>query len=421
MPQFIPLPLAGYDWNRRDIRPELVAAPPYDVLSPEQRKALAAKSPYNLVHMDLPDSYAKATLILNHWLGRGIIRRADQPAFRLMASRYTLRDREYVRWGFLGGLRLSPWGEDGVFPHEQTYPKVKTDRLELMRATNAQLSPIFGVFNYPGKELEAECNAMYGLPPDLVLHSDDGVEHRFWTVPQEQESLVSGILQDVYVYIADGHHRYETALTYARERNEIASRHLDWGRDGKEGQDRPWWHVFACLCNIASPGVEILPYHRLVTSTQRHSWEDILARAEQWFTLEKVTSARALEDNPLPSACLLMLSHGMWVMTLKAEELAQCDPLFKDIGAYVLDTFFLRKAMGLTGEELAKGGHLTYTPFADQAGDAVAEGRAQAALLLQPVSMDTLRTVSESGRVMPRKSTFFHPKIPGGLFFHLLD
>jgi uncharacterized protein (DUF1015 family) len=407
MPPFIPLPFVSYDWKRPDIRPELVSAPPYDVLSMRQREVLAARSPYNLVHVDLPQSYAQAGQIINQWREKGVLKKAERPLFAALASRYTLRGREFVRWGFMGGLGLAPWGQAGVFPHEQTYPKAKIDRLELMRATNAQLSPIFGVFDYSGSELQAICNALDSQPPLVSFSSDDGVLHRLWPVPLEQERLISEIVQGCNVYIADGHHRYETALNFAHEQSWMT------------GHANPWNHVFACLCNIASPGLEILPYHRMVASAALHPWPDILFRVEEWFFLRQVASAEALNMENSPSASMLALPDGLWLLTLKDKYLAQSDPLFRDIGAYVLDIFFFRKAMGLTDEDLATGGHLTYTPFDDQALDAVRQGTAQAALLLKPVNMDILRKVSESGRVMPRKSTFFHPKIPGGLLFYL--
>jgi uncharacterized protein (DUF1015 family) len=409
MPEFIPLPFYCYDWRRSDIRPELATAPPYDVLSPEQREALAAKSPYNLVHVDLPKSYAQAGHILNQWRVQGVLQKAEQPMFAALASRYSLWGQEFVRWGFMGGLRLSPWGQAGIYPHEQTYPKAKTDRLELMRATRAQLSPIFGVFNFAGGELQAVCDVLDRLLPMVQFQSDDGVEHRLWPVPQDQTRLIATILKDCSVYIADGHHRYETALTYAQEQGT------------ESDQNRPWDHVFACLCNIASPGLEILPYHRMVTTATTHPWAEILLRAEEWFSLRRVSARQALDEEISPSATVLVLPGEMWLLTLKSRHLSQCDPLFADIGAYVLDTFFFRKTMGLSDADLAGGGHLTYTPFGDQAADNVAQGTSQAALLLKPVDMGTLRRVSESGRVMPRKSTFFHPKLPGGLLFHLWD
>ncbi len=402
MPDFIPLPFASYDWQRPDISPKLVCAPPYDVLSPEQRTQLAAQSPYNLVHVDLPTSYAHAGHILTQWRAQNVLKTAAHPLFAALASRYVLDGQEYLRWGFMGGLGLADWGRTGIYPHEQTYPKAKSDRLELMRATRAQLSPIFGVFDYAGDALQTVCDELAQLPP-LVLLPVGGVEHRLWVVPTRHAELITEILRNVNVYVADGHHRYETALTYAQE----------------QGRPGPWDHVFACLCNIASPGLEILPYHRLVTSPAPCPWPDILQRAEQWFTIRKVESINALQQDNTPSSCLLQLPEGLWLLTLKDAHIGQCDPLFKNIGAYVLDTFFLRKAMGLTDADLSGGGHLAYTAFAEQAADALDKGQAQAGLLLKAVDMTTLRQVSESGRVMPRKSTFFHPKIPGGLLFHL--
>lgn len=409
MPRFIPLPFANYDWRRSDISPEEVCAPPYDVLSPKQRDILAARSPYNLVHLDLPRSYAQAGELLEQWRKQGVISKADRPFLGVLASRYVLRGREFLRWGFMGGLALAPWGQAGVFPHEQTYPKAKNDRLELMRATRAQLSPIFGVFDHPDARLQALCEEFNRTPPLVRLNTDDDVEHRLWSADPDQAGMVARVVQDCNVYIADGHHRYETALAYAQEQG------------GWSGAAGPWDHVFACLCNIASPGLEILPYHRLVTLGADHPWPEVLNRAAEWFSLHAVENIQALDAEEASSACLLVLPQSMWLMTLKRRHLSGCDPLFADIGAHILDTFFFRQAMGLSDGDLASGGHLAYTPFDDQAVSAVSQGRAQAALLLKPVDMAALRKVSESGRVMPRKSTFFHPKIPGGLLFSLLD
>ncbi|SDB42840.1 Uncharacterized conserved protein, DUF1015 family [Desulfonatronum thiosulfatophilum] len=413
MPEFIPLSFAGYDWRRPELQPDLVTAPPYDVLSPEQRDELAAKSPYNLVHVDMPRSYAQAGEILTQWVSQGVIRKKDEPEFAALASRYVLQGREYVRWGFMGGLRLASWGKEGVYPHEQTYPKAKTDRLELMRATNAQLSPIFGIFDHQDSQLQTICDLLNDQPPTATMVTEDEVEHRLWSVPREYNEVIRQALENTPVYIADGHHRYETALHFAQHH---AGPALEPGTMGH----RPADYVFACLCNIATPGVEILPYHRMVRGSRNHSWPDVLQQAETWFHIRQAGTSNDLEQSILPSASLLTLPDKMWLLELKPEFIAQCDPLFQDVGAYVLDTFLFRKSLGLTEEDLSGGGHLAYTPFIDHAVASVVYGESQAALLLKAVDMNVLRRVSESGRVMPRKSTFFYPKLPGGLLFHLL-
>jgi uncharacterized protein (DUF1015 family) len=409
MPEFIPLTFETYDWANPALAADLVAAPPYDVLSNDERNALAAKSPHNVVRIDLPESYEGAASLLDTWRGEGTLARTGRPSFFLLATGFELDGVTHLRWSVLGGLRLAPWGQGGVYPHEKTYPRHKKDRLDLMRATKASLSPIFGVFQGDGRDLLAALGRELSQnPPLAAISQDDGVTHRLWPVPADHEPAIQHLLANRKVYIADGHHRYETALAYQEER----------GR----GQGK-WDYVFVALSDLDSDGVKILPYHRMLTWAAKPDWDQALCTARDLYAMRNMDDLDDLLASRSEAACGLIQNGKRLLMEPKdpARDLAPEEQVFARIGAYVLDRDFLRASLGLSEDDLTSGGYLAYTPFAAEALAAVEEGHAQAALLLKAVDMDVLRLVSEQGLTMPRKSTYFHPKLPTGLLFYPFD
>jgi len=416
MPEFTPLAFAHFDWKRSDLSADVTASPPYDVLSKAQRDALAAKSAHNMTHIDLPRSYEEAAVILANWVREKAVVR-DTAAFYLLATSYDLEEGRLTRFTVFGGLRLAPWGEAGVYPHEKTYPKAKTDRLNLMRATRAQLSPILGVFDSPGLDLAELGRSVTGTPPLAEFTEAAGSEptalvHRLWRLPEAAEKILSDTLDGLDVYIADGHHRYETALAYRDERG-----------PGTPDNPQPWDFVFAGLCNIASEGVVILPYHRQLTFAQTFDFPGAVHRAEAYFDVKAGATRADLDASNNEAAFLLRTARGDWLLTPKASalNLAPAEQSFARIGAYVFDHLFCESVLGLTAHDLAAGNHLKHTPFARQAREAVESGQAQAAAILKPVHIDVLRDVSHAGLTMPRKSTYFYPKLPTGLLLHLFE
>ncbi|MBF0514756.1 MAG: DUF1015 domain-containing protein [Desulfovibrionaceae bacterium] len=418
MPEFIPLAFAHFDFSRADLAADKTASPPYDVLSSAQRDALAAKSGHNMTHIDLPPTYEDAAATLANWVREKAVVHDGAAAYYLLATSYDLDERRLTRYTVFGGLRLAPWGEAGVYPHEKTYPKAKTDRLNLMRATKAQLSPILGVFDRPGLDLAALGARAMSEPP-LAQFTEDAASaeagalvHRLWKLPREAEKILGDALAGLDVYIADGHHRYETALAYRGERG-----------PGTPDSPKPWDFVFAGLCNIASEGVVILPYHRQLTFAQTFDFPEALRRAETLFEVKAGATRADLGATQNEAACLLRAASGDWLLTPRASalKLSPAEQPFARIGAYVFDHLFCESVLGLTAADLAAGNHLKHTPFARQAAQAVKSGQAQAAAILKPVHIDVLREVSHAGLTMPRKSTYFYPKLPTGLLLHLFE
>lgn len=400
MPQFIPLKFYQYHWTDQRVEPEKVISPPYDVLSPEDIKALTREE-FNVVHLDSPVSYEDSAGKLNSWISSNILIRDKTPGFYIMATDYMAGGLKKTRWGIFGGLKVHPFEDKKVFPHEQTYPKAKNDRLNLMKATHAQLSPIFGIYNDPGLTLESTGKECLSLRPVISFYQEPDVFNRIWKVPAHHHQALEGMLEDKKVFIADGHHRYETALNYKKLM--------------PADQNAPWNHVFTYLSNISSPGLEIFPYHRMVSQKKMFDWDQVVSRAEEFFSLSFAKHPDHFAGNVRADSFILYSKKGSVLFTPRENP----EDTFSRIGAHVLDKLFLRGAMELSEEELASSEIISYSHDPDNIIKCVDQGLSQAGLILSPVPMDVLQEVCEKGQIMPRKSTFFYPKLPTGVLFHL--
>ncbi|MFO7818005.1 MAG: DUF1015 family protein [Thermodesulfobacteriota bacterium] len=401
MPKFTPLSFHNYNWKSDSIVPEDVLAPPYDVLSTADRKKLAGKNPFNAVNIDLPDTYKHAAELIKNWKDKNILIRHDTPVFLIQSTEYKIDGRQLTRWGILGGMEISPYGTGNIFPHEQTYPKAKKDRLALTRSVQGQLSPIFGVFDDPDLTLTKIGERVSGMEPEMSARIGE-CRHALWIVPREFNARISRMLSGQNVFIADGHHRYETALNFKKEQNQTVS-------------DAPWNYVFTYLSNISSPGLEIFPYHRVLSFHKKFALRDALANAREYLTITELEGPVSFPENAPANSFILFLDDGAYHLSPK---LKQSD-IFDEIGSHILNHYFLEKILGLTDSDLSSGEFLAYTHSKSQAMEKVKNGNSQAAFLLNPVPMQTMRKVCCSGRVMPRKSTFFYPKLPTGLAFYL--
>src|SRR3954466_14224569 len=250
-----------------------VIAPPYDVIDPEQRAALAARSAHNVVNIDLPeaplggDAYEEAARLLDLWKRQGAVVRDDKPALWALRQEYTGPDgRQLTRRGIFARVRVEEYGPGRIRPHERTHPGPKEDRLRLTRATKANMSPIFVL--HPGPTL-----VHGGGEPWADVTDDDGTRHRLWRLADpDQIARVQEALSDAELLIADGHHRYETARAYAEE-------------IGGEGPHR---YVLACLVGLEDPGLTVYPTHRLVKDTTPGQQEALAEALRRDFAIERV-------------------------------------------------------------------------------------------------------------------------------------
>ena len=399
-------------------------SPPYDVISPAQADRLAARDPHNSVRLELPrplpgepadGRYARAAATLGAWQAAGLLVRDDRPAVYAYEQRWSPRGGQaQAQRGFVARLGLEPFRAGGpVRPHERTLGGPRADRLALLRATGANLSPIIGLYRTAGSATATALDALTAMPPHAAVVDDAQVEHRLWVVPVDDPArgvaarmLLAGA-SAAPITIADGHHRYETALSYRAERPEAAT-------------------IMALLFDLAATAVTTLPTHRLVRGEP--AGPALLAAAARLFRVDPCPSPAALTDvmgiaGPVGTQRLGLYTGGLAaVLTPRVADIAPLLDQHASQGLRWLDVAVLAAALWrLFGIDAAAAydGAIGYTSDAQLAIEAVARGEADTAFLLDPTPVDAVLAVAEAGELMPQKSTYFTPKPATGLVFDM--
>jgi uncharacterized protein (DUF1015 family) len=398
---------------------DAVAAPPYDVIDPPLRAELAAKSPFNVVEVDLPeanggDPYLHAQTTMEAWLQEGIVRREREPSMWAMTQDYKGPDgKAYTRHGFFCRVRVEDYGAGRIRPHERTQPGPKEDRLRLTRATRANLSPIFSLFPDPEQQAWRTIESVTESEPYATVTDGDGTLNRLWRVADPLTiAHVQDALRDRELLIADGHHRYETARVYAQE-------------VGGEGEHN---YVLMFLCSLQDSGLTIFPTHRLLKGLDGDKRAALRTAIERQFDVSEVDAGEL--EPPAGGAVtfgyLDAFDKKGLRLTLKDqaavdEALAGRSEPYRHLDTAVLEALILKGALGMTEDDVANKRGLGYSSdFADARG-AVESGRADAVFFMRATPVEQVREVAEAGESMPPKSTFFYPKIPTGLVFNPLD
>jgi uncharacterized protein (DUF1015 family) len=404
-------------------------APPYDILSLQDKDALLARSATNIVAVDLPHVppkelgpeavYAAAAEILSDWKQSGVLVRDSRPALYAYQQTYTWDGRAYARRAILAGVRATPLGRD-VIPHEHTFAGPKADRLRLTEKTKMQLSPIFGFYNDSAGASAALWGAAENRPPDL-FGERGGVGEALWRIDDEAViARVRTALADKPVYIADGHHRYTTAMNYAdalRAAGEIDDHH--------EAN-----FVLFALVARSDPGLLVLPTHRIVRGLNEHFSEDLLIRSlSDNFRIEggPINSGRwaggAVPSPSQPGVLGVLGRDRVWFCRLKDPvmmERARPDrsDAWRALDVAILHELILDRVLANWG-----GGEfdILYTPDATAAHRAVEGRNAEIAFLLHGTPLSAVQAVADAGESMPHKSTYFHPKLATGMVLKPLE
>lgn len=406
-----------------DADPARVTCPPYDVLSPEERQALIARSPHATARLILPEGegeakYRNAADLFQAWQRDGILREDATPGYYVTRTEFTdpgTSGTRRQRLGLIGLLRLHEYADNVVLPHEKTLSKPKEDRLSLLRATNANFESIMGLVDDSGGALYAALEeAVTAAAPLIEFDGDDAQRHALWKV--EDPALMARIAQAVAagpVFIADGHHRYETSVAFAREA-------------GALGTDRPEAFLLTTLCSFADPGLVLLPTHRLVRGTPSEAATSLFRHLEEHFDVQEVDREdlesrlrMPIEDQPvfglvMPSGTLYRVT-GRLGFDLTEALPANLDPSLQNLQVILLQYLILDKVLGIPAAEVATTDRLAYTRDVDEAIRRVHDGEFDLALLLGRPPVEAVRDVSLAGEVMPQKSTFFYPKLLSGL------
>jgi uncharacterized protein (DUF1015 family) len=361
---------------------DLLTGPPYDVIGPN-RERLRERSPYNIVHVDLADDagedvderYGRAGAILHAWREEGALVLDDAPMYYGYELRFPWTDGSRTVRGVLAALELEPFGR-GVVPHEQTMEGPIADRLRLLRASRTQLSPIYGLVAGPSPPLAHALDAVARTPALATVHDEEGVDHRVWAMPSDVD--VGAWLRDLPVLVADGHHRYATALAYRDERR---------SRDGPG----PWDAVMFLIVDAGHETVPVLPYHRVQVAGEPPSGG---------LPREELSEVLADLDDAALRYGTVTRTDGRVVYRL--HDLPGDPPTVRALHDQILD-------------RAAPGDDLRFTHDARDAERAVRDGTAMAAYLLPPTTPERIRGVVERGERLPRKSTFFWPKPRTGI------
>jgi uncharacterized protein (DUF1015 family) len=414
-----PLRALHYDVGKAGAALDRLISPPYDVIDARKRAELVARSPHNAVAIDLPegpDRYRKAGELLEEWKRGGVLARDPEPAIWALTQAYVGPDgAERVRSGFFARVRLTDYGPGRVRPHERTHPAAKQDRLMLMRATRANLSPIFALY------ADADQRAWSALastsdPPWGEAEDDDGTRHRLWRITDQAAiETVHESLANSELLIADGHHRYETARTYAEE-------------VGGEGDHS---YVLMYLVSLLDPGLEIFATHRLVKGVDAAGRERLEQMLERNFRARRVEPAELapppVGNGSLPVYGFIDRENGRALRL----ELASADPAeralasheatYRQLDTAVLEKLVLEQALGMSEDDISHQRGLGYTQSTEEALSLVESGEYELAFLLRPTPVEQVKAIAEAGETMPPKSTYFYPKVPSGLIFNPLD
>ena len=395
-----------------------VVAPPYDVIDAARRERLLERSPFNIVEIDLPrapdgrDPYEHAAETLEEWTLQGVLSADREPTLWALTQEYTGPDgARYNRRGLLCRVGVTEYGPGLVRPHERTQPGPKQDRLRLTEETRHNMSPIFSL--HPGDAWQ-HVEAQTAGEPWAEVTDDDGTVNRIWRIDDPAiHEAVSTELAESELLIADGHHRYETARTYA----------------DAIGGDGPHRFTLMALVSLEDPGLTVFGYHRLLSNLGEPGPQEALRDALlSQFDVEEV-ALDALDPAGEDGVGVFgyIDAHHRKPFRLRLKDPAALESAipgtsqaYRELDAAILETLLLRGALGMTPEDVEAKRGISYTASAEQALAALDDG-VHAAFLMRPTPVDQVRAVAAAGETMPPKSTYFFPKLLTGIAFNPLN
>jgi uncharacterized protein (DUF1015 family) len=428
-------PFHGVFYNQTKIKDlSKVVAPPYDVISKEEQEKLYRKSQYNFVRLDLSqehESYTAVAQLLQDWEAQAVFQRDQVPAIYFSTHRFTLKGgAAKVRNGFFALTQLEDFSTGTIRPHEKTLDAPKEDRLRLMLACNAQLSPVFALYSEPKQTINRMLMVeIEGVPPFIEVKQESGDECRLWRI--NNPSLIQKVQQEMNdqpLLIADGHHRYEATLNY---RNEMRDKHGQW--TGREAFN----YIMTYLANMKDENLVILPTHRLVRGYTPQPFLQLEENLQKFFYLEqypktaegKVWFLKALKNGAKkqrligasfkrdPRYLILRLKNKR-IMQRLAKDLSA--PL-RELDVTTLHLLILEHIMGLAPEQQVSGETIRYSQDEETVLQALEKEDYQAAFVLNPPKAEEILKIVEAGETMPQKSTYFYPKLISGLIVNKID
>jgi len=409
----------GVRYNLEKVLLTQVIAPPYDVISTSMRENFISKSEHNIVNIDLPiggtDRYQNAAILYQQWLKEDYLIKDDLPSYYLYEQTYTYNNETYIRSGFFSTIKLSEFGKGIVFPHEKTHAGPKIDRYELMKSSNANFSSIFGLYIDNDSKLKPIFAEIKLSMPDASSLDDDNVKHSLWRISDASMiGTITKFMCDKSIYIADGHHRYETAIMYRddmRKKKGIA-----------DGVESPYDYALMMLVNFEDEGLKVFSTHRVINVQDNYDEAKLILNLTREFEIDKVSGiddiTKFLESNiDIPGRWCFIGLDGHYTMSIKDEVYNKEHNIYRDVYTYLLENKILKPEFNFTDEKLSDKDGIEFIQNIETINEYRKTHRS-VAFILNSESLETIRKVSESGLVMPQKSTYFYPKLATGLIIN---
>ena len=399
-----------------------LCCPPYDIISEEERKEFIKQNEYNVIRLELPkegeDVYARAGEVLDMWRAKGILIHEDKPAIYIYEMEFNAYNKRRSVKGMIARVKVEEFSKGVILPHEFTLSKAKTDRFNLMKATNCNFSQIYALYMDSEHTTLKTIDEQSDFDAQYEFTDDDNITHRLWVCTDE--AVIAKLIKDFAdrkLYIADGHHRYETAVNYR-----------NWCRENgisKEGDPQDYQMIY--LVDMEHPGLIVFPTHRLVRDLESFDKNKVLKSCEEYFDIEKFTSVGNMNTvltkqyKEGKKAFAFYCGKGEWyLLTLKDlavmdSVLPELSPASRQLDVSVLHSLVLEKTMGIDKENMANQINLTYTKFFEEAIMKVDKGEFQCSFILNPTRVTEIRDVAAAGEKMPQKSTYFYPKMITGM------
>ena len=405
-----------------------LCCPPYDIISEEERLGYIAENEYNVIRLELPkegeDVYKTAGEVLDMWRNTGVLVHEIKPAVYIYEEEFNAYNKRSSVKGIIVRVKVEEFSKGVILPHEFTLSKAKADRFNLMKATNCNFSQIYALYMDEEHTTLKTIDRLSDRKPDQKFTDSDHVTHKLWIITDEKviEKLVNDFA-DRKLYIADGHHRYETALNY---RNYCRENGIS-----KEGDPQDYQMMY--LVDMQHPGLVVFPTHRMVRDLESFDKDEVLKGCEEYFDIKKFTSVGNINSELSKQykqgkkAFGFYCGKGEWyLLVLKdievmAKVLPDLSEASQQLDVSVLHSLILEKTMGIDKENMANQINLTYTKFFEEAIMKVDKGEFQCSFILNPTRVTEIRDVAAAGEKMPQKSTYFYPKMITGMVMNDID
>lgn len=405
-----------------------LCCPPYDIISEEERKEYIAENEYNVIRLELPkegeDVYKHAGDILDMWRKKGVLVHEQKPAIYIYEEEFNAYNKRSSVKGIIARVKVEEFSKGVILPHEFTLSKAKADRFNLMKATNCNFSQIYALYMDEDHTTLGTIDALSEGEPELKFTDGDKITHKLWIITDEK--VIAKLVADFAerkLYIADGHHRYETALNY---RNYCRENGIS-----KEGDPQDYQMIY--LVDMQHPGLVVFPTHRMVRDLESFDRDKVLKGCEEYFDIKKfssvgnINSELAKQYKKGNKAFGFYCGKGEWyLLVLKDIEvmskvLPDLSEASQQLDVSVLHSLILEKTMGIDKENMANQINLTYTKFFEEAIMKVDKGEFQCSFILNPTRVTEIRDVAAAGEKMPQKSTYFYPKMITGMVMNDLN